>query len=653
MRLSRIAVFAITSVLFTGIWGCSKSKPPVPQEGAAKPTPTGMTAANTAPPTPMPTPSPTPTVEPAAVGPVQNIAAAERGGEIESTGEKCAFNTNLLIDKRLDPVWSALPPVQFPQEFVLSFFDREPSLITSVVITQPKDLNSAPKEVEVWTSDRVDSGFKQAASQTLPQAAGDQTITFSPLQARYVKLRVVSSYAPNALQIGKVQILEGDQPGYLQLATRNPEMVSWAQSPRFAAQKGADWLQTAAVDWQRSHTCFGCHVQSQVIMGLAVAEKGKYVVNRACLDELAKFTQSMQHDDGTYHDGQHITATSFASMALGYYADIAAKKDAKLTKGAEWLLKQQQKSGEMPSDHNEPPIDQGSLMITANSVYAFTAAYQQSHDLRFKRAADEGLLFISSTKPETTQDKVFAILALSKYGTPLQRKLVPGVVEQLKKEQHEDGGWGERSDMQANAYATGQVLYAFKQAGESIETPEFEHGVRFLLTKQKDTGAWPSMNSQSGRPSEFAPTMWTVIGLAGSFRQAKTTEVTQEADRIRISMQGAILFDFDKYDLKPEAEAVLEQIKSSIIDQHPNANLVVEGHTDDRGSVEYNLQLSQRRAESVANWLAKHGVDGARLQSKGDGKAKPKYPNDTEENRSRNRRVEISVLTGTSPSPSH
>src|SRR5260370_7951672 len=148
-------------------------------------------------------------------------------------------------------------------------------------------------------------------------------------------------------------------------------------------------------------------------MGLAVAEKGKYVVNRACLDELAKFTQTAQHDDGSYHDAQHITATSFASMALGYYADIAAQKDAKLTKAAEWLLKQQQKSGEVPSDHDEPPIDQGSLMITANSVYAFMAAYRQSHDPPFKRAADQGFVFLSSTKPETPQDHVFLILALS------------------------------------------------------------------------------------------------------------------------------------------------------------------------------------------------------------------------------------------------
>src|SRR5260370_9528003 len=103
-----------------------------------------MAAANTTP-TPTPSPSPTPTIEPAATGPTQNIAAAERGGEIESTGEQCAFNTSLLIDKRLDPVWSAPTPVKFPQEFGLSFFDRYPPLVSTLVTPQPHTLKGAPK----------------------------------------------------------------------------------------------------------------------------------------------------------------------------------------------------------------------------------------------------------------------------------------------------------------------------------------------------------------------------------------------------------------------------------------------------------------------------------------------------------------------------
>jgi hypothetical protein len=73
-----------------------------------------------------------------------------------------------------------------------------------------------------------------------------------------------------------------------------------------------------------------------------------------------------------------------------------------------------------------------------------------------------------------------------------------------------------------NAFATGQVLYAFRQAGVSITSSPFLKGVRYLLETQDKTGAWLSHDSHSGKPSKFAPSMWAIIGLAGSFGEIKT-----------------------------------------------------------------------------------------------------------------------------------
>ena len=123
-------------------------------------------------------------------------------------------------------------------------------------------------------------------------------------------------------------------------------------------------------------------------------------------------------------------------------------------------------------------------------------------------------------------------------------------------------------------------------------------------------------------------------------------EITQEADRIRVSLPGGILFDFDKYNLKPDAQRVLSQVLSDVIDKHPGSKLVVEGHTDSVGTDEHNQDLSVNRAQSVASWLKQHGVAAPRLSVVGWGKTQPHYPNDTEEHRYRNRRVEISVLMG-------
>ncbi|HTD22058.1 MAG TPA: OmpA family protein [Terriglobales bacterium] len=120
--------------------------------------------------------------------------------------------------------------------------------------------------------------------------------------------------------------------------------------------------------------------------------------------------------------------------------------------------------------------------------------------------------------------------------------------------------------------------------------------------------------------------------------------VKEEAGKIGITLNDAVLFDFNKYDLKPAAEAVLAEIKSTIIDKHPSGKVVVEGYTDDVGGDAYNLELSDQRAKSVAAWLQQHGLESSRLKTQGYGKARPKFPNNSSRNRAKNRRVEINVI---------
>jgi outer membrane protein OmpA-like peptidoglycan-associated protein len=111
-----------------------------------------------------------------------------------------------------------------------------------------------------------------------------------------------------------------------------------------------------------------------------------------------------------------------------------------------------------------------------------------------------------------------------------------------------------------------------------------------------------------------------------------------------IALDGAILFDFDKYQLKPDAERTLADITAFLNEQHPSSHLKVSGYTDNIGTDAHNLRLSQNRANSVAEWMKAHGFTAARLSVQGFGKKRPRYPNTNEEARSRNRRVEIEVL---------
>jgi outer membrane protein OmpA-like peptidoglycan-associated protein len=104
-----------------------------------------------------------------------------------------------------------------------------------------------------------------------------------------------------------------------------------------------------------------------------------------------------------------------------------------------------------------------------------------------------------------------------------------------------------------------------------------------------------------------------------------------------------IYFDFDRYDLKPESFTELDRVFKFLTD-NPEVRIEISAHTDAVGTDEYNLTLSQRRAESVVNYLIGKGMDAARLTARGYGKSMPVASNETEEGRALNRRVEMKVI---------
>ena len=104
-----------------------------------------------------------------------------------------------------------------------------------------------------------------------------------------------------------------------------------------------------------------------------------------------------------------------------------------------------------------------------------------------------------------------------------------------------------------------------------------------------------------------------------------------------------IQFELDSADLTSGAQSILDDIAISLT-QYDKLKLEVQAHTDNRGSKSYNQKLSQKRAQSVLDYLVSKGVSSERLEAKGYGEMEPSSPNDTEEGRSMNRRVEFVVL---------
>ena len=117
---------------------------------------------------------------------------------------------------------------------------------------------------------------------------------------------------------------------------------------------------------------------------------------------------------------------------------------------------------------------------------------------------------------------------------------------------------------------------------------------------------------------------------------------TRDTPRGLVVNMGDVLFATGKYNLRPEAQIVLAKL-SGIVLSHPGLNLAVEGYTDSVGTDDFNLKLSQQRADTVSQYLVSQGLADSTVTAKGFGKANPVDDNDTPAGRQRNRRVEIVV----------
>jgi outer membrane protein OmpA-like peptidoglycan-associated protein len=174
-------------------------------------------------------------------------------------------------------------------------------------------------------------------------------------------------------------------------------------------------------------------------------------------------------------------------------------------------------------------------------------------------------------------------------------------------------------------------------AGSAEVTKE---GEALLPTSERGSGTFGSSarfgSSRTFYQREFGPPRTTM-------------QIHETKTEVRIELPGDVLFDFDKWDLRPDAESTLRQV-ADIIKHYPNAKVTIAGYTDAKGADTYNLRLSGQRASAVKAWLVRHGeVNGKQMTTKGWGEAKPVASNthsdgsDNPEGRQKNRRVEVTV----------
>lgn len=227
-----------------------------------------------------------------------------------------------------------------------------------------------------------------------------------------------------------------------------------------------------------------------------------------------------------------------------------------------------------------------------------------------------------------------------------------------------EGGNEERTDHIYRA----NLVYPLEQTSVMVEvvdaeTDEFIENAQVIFYDKNQEEFSRDQTNAKGVSKTYLPTGETFdlqVNMKGYESQANTFEIPETQMLMRVALnpemsaaeaamlvlQERIFFDYDDASIKPEAALELEKL-IGILEENPELNILVISHTDERGSEEYNLELSQKRAENTVKHLVENGIDPSRLTSEGKGKTEP--INDcesgcTDEEHEENRRSEFKVV---------
>lgn len=184
----------------------------------------------------------------------------------------------------------------------------------------------------------------------------------------------------------------------------------------------------------------------------------------------------------------------------------------------------------------------------------------------------------------------------------------------------------------------------FANTGHSV-TLELEHAEKDgdFEPDDSDTRAWLLWRYDFGNAYRAAQPQYREVKVPREVTVEVPADPVVVKNDVRLDTES--FFDFDRSELKPEAIAALDAIVDEVQGNARVSKVSVVGHTCDIGTDEYNQGLSERRANAVRAYFESRGIPVEELEVRGEGETNPKYPNDGEANRRRNRRVDVGFLT--------
>ena len=216
-----------------------------------------------------------------------------------------------------------------------------------------------------------------------------------------------------------------------------------------------------------------------------------------------------------------------------------------------------------------------------------------------------------------------------------QAEQTPAVVANARRAEHV---WADDHDAEEVQHlatlATQRVDIARAAAEKKVAEAQIQQA-----TEERDQVLLGARTRQAQRAQQQAQ---AATGQVQQLQQELAALQARQTDRGLVLTLGDVLFETGKADLRPGALRNLYPLVT-FLQKYPERRVVIEGHTDSVGSEAYNLDLSQRRADAVRDFLLQNGVNAAQLTTHGYGKASPVASNSTAEGRQQNRRVELII----------
>jgi outer membrane protein OmpA-like peptidoglycan-associated protein len=264
-------------------------------------------------------------------------------------------------------------------------------------------------------------------------------------------------------------------------------------------------------------------------------------------------------------------------------------------------------------------------IITVTALAAVLAACasapQRNDQLEQARAEVQSLSSDPLAQQAASGDIDAARASLSQADTAFQAKEPPEKVNQL-------------AYLAKRHAEAGEARIAETRARQEVARAQQDRDKILLAARERET-----QNAQTQTAAAQSQTAAAQSDLARAKQELADLQAKQ-TDRGLVLTLGDVLFDTGRATLKPGADRTVDRLAQALKD-NPNTRVMIEGHTDSVGGDEYNMALSDRRAEAVADALRFRGVPADRYEAKGLGKDFPVASNDTQAGRQQNRRVEI------------